>query len=116
MEKQESFFDKLAREQTATRSLAASAIKMWNQMDKMPQPELIRLFKAINQYPEYDPNMHYRKKALRVIRDEYLPELIGVSAPVCLAWEIERRLWIVEKEPPPPPLAGNVDIEEITDR
>jgi hypothetical protein len=115
MEKEETAFDKLAKQQKATMALAESAKRLWAEIDSMTPQELVRLFRAICEYPEYDKNLHYRKKVLRVLNDEFLCELQGVRVCVELAWEIERRLWIVERDVPDAPFAGNVDIQDITE-
>lgn len=115
MDKEETAFDKLAKQQKATRALAESAKRLMAEIDFMTPKELVRLFRSICEYPEYDKNLHYRKKVLHVLNDEFLCELIGVRVCIELAWEIERRLFIVEREPPGPTLSGNVDVEEVPD-
>jgi hypothetical protein len=114
--KPEDVWDKIMRDQQVIRRMAENVKRLWKTMDKLPQEELVKLFQAICAAgEEYDPQMRYRRKILGLLHEEQLPNLIGLRLPVALAWEFEKRFWVVERELPDPPWPGNVDIEEVPD-
>jgi hypothetical protein len=93
MDKQETFFDQIARQQAAERELASRARKLWRQLPTLPPKELTKMFLAICRAgEEYDPHHRYRRRILRLLPDLYLVELIGVQMPMAIAKTIERRL------------------------
>lgn len=100
MDKPQSIWDQVQRDQAAMLRLVQKIKTIWYSIDKLPQAELLTLYKAFANTAEQDPDIHYRRKILNLIRDEFLVELIGMRTPVSLAWEIERRLWITERKPP----------------
>ena len=114
MNKKETIWNQVAQSQAAMKELARSVKVLWKTLDKLPQDELVKIFIAICKAgEEYDPNMRYREKLIGLIRDEFLPEFLGLKVPISLAWQIEKRFWIVERKPPFPDFSGNVDITEV---
>jgi hypothetical protein len=114
METPESLFDRIAKEQASIRAAAASAKRLWYQMETMSQPELAKLFVAICKAgEEYDPNLRYRLRILKYLRTEFLCELVGnnLRVPIALAREIESRFWIVDHDIPGPSWNDGVNVE-----
>src|SRR5271169_4218160 len=93
MDKKETIWDKVARQQAAERELAHRARKLWRQLPSLPPEELTKIFLAFCRAgEEYDPTCRYRQRILRLLPDPYLIEFIGVSMPMAIARSIERRL------------------------
>jgi hypothetical protein len=116
MDKKESLWDKVAQDQAIMRRLAESAKTLWRKLDKLPQDELVKIYVAIcKSGEEYDPNLHYRKKLLSLISPVHLVELVNIRMPISLAWEVEKSLFVIERDIPGPDFPGNVNVQEITD-
>jgi hypothetical protein len=100
-EKEDSIWDRVSREQQVMKRLAQNVSQIWHSISTLPQDELLRLFEALTYAGEgFDDDLHYRKKILENIRDEFLVALINVRMPVSLAGQIEKRLRLSEGEPP----------------
>jgi hypothetical protein len=113
---EQSVWDDIVRSQNETRATARKAMTFWRTLDQLPQQELVRIFRALcNTDEELDPQLHYRRRVLDLIRSEYLPELYGLRVPISIAWEVERRMWVVDRHPADLLFSGDVDIVEKDD-
>ena len=109
-EKTKNFFDEIAKKQAAIRQIAQQAQVIWKRMGTIPQFDLVKIYLALNQYGEYDPDCRYRERILGYLDDWLIiAEFCNIKMPIRLVRLIEDRL-----RPQPPPNSGSIDCHGIT--